>query len=223
MLQKFTLVQFYAMALRFARKAKFHVQDIMSRLYSQAHLLQLSGYFWPFVEFDRNECDLWYLLSTLFSLTRTLDRPSSGGVILHSLKEMKRTAIRDERNSGNFWCQGQHLAHSTHSLSLSQSYLIFAFEYIFKFTYHKLHFTFTLFPASEVGGRRVSNMALLFAIKDGGWQPGGRGRSRKTLDFRRRVVCFALIMYLPFGGESDFRREVDVFGCFLFDRGGYWP
>jgi hypothetical protein len=34
MLQKFTLVQFYAMALRFARKAKFHVQDIMSRLYS---------------------------------------------------------------------------------------------------------------------------------------------------------------------------------------------
>ena len=121
------------------------------------------------MEFDRNECDLWYLLSKSFSLTRTLDRPSSEGVILHSLKEMKRTAIRDERNSGNFLCQGQHSAHSTHSLSLSNSYLIFAFEYIFKFTYHKLHFTFTLFPASEVGGRRVSNMALLFAIKDGGW------------------------------------------------------
>ncbi len=61
-LQKITLgAVFYAMALRFARKANFYVRDAMSRVNSYAPLSQFSGYFWPFVEF-RNGVDLWYPL-----------------------------------------------------------------------------------------------------------------------------------------------------------------
>lgn len=53
---------FYAMALRFARKANFYVRDALSRVNSYAPPSQFSGYFWPFVEFGRNGVELWYPL-----------------------------------------------------------------------------------------------------------------------------------------------------------------
>jgi hypothetical protein len=53
---------FYAMALRFARKANFYVRDALSRVNSYAAPSQFSGYFWPIVEFGRNGVNLWYPL-----------------------------------------------------------------------------------------------------------------------------------------------------------------